>query len=63
MGSLTAPEVLAPDTSAQRKSLEVEITRPDDRRAIRGVLLGVALGAGAWGMLWVVASALLHHRG
>lgn len=40
-----------------------EIQWPDDRRAARGVLVGVLLGAGAWGAIWVVASALLRHRG
>jgi hypothetical protein len=71
----TASEVLAPDPSGPREPVdalrvaaageiaEEEISRPDDRRAIRGVFLGVVLGAGAWGMIWVVVSALWHHRG
>lgn len=40
--------------------VEEAISSPDHRRAARGVLIGILLGAGAWGAIWVVASALWH---
>jgi len=40
-----------------------EVSLPGRNRAARGILTGILLGAGAWGAIWVVASALLRHRG
>lgn len=33
-----------------------------DRRAVKGILLGILLGICAWGAIWVVASALWHRH-
>lgn len=71
MRSSTASETLAMDRSGEHTSLdtavtvasqvaEAEISQPEHRRAARGVLIGIFLGAGAWGAIWVVASALWH---
>jgi hypothetical protein len=37
-----------------------ETSQPDHRRAARGVLIGIFLGAGAWGVILAIASALWH---
>ncbi len=39
-----------------------EVSLPGRNRAARGVLTGILLGAGAWGAILVVASALLRHH-
>jgi len=36
---------------------------PEEHHAARGVLTGILLGVGAWGAIWVAASALWHYRG
>jgi hypothetical protein len=43
--------------------VEEEITRPGGRRAARGILFGIVLGAGAWAAIWAVAASLLLHQG
>lgn len=75
MRSFTASETFAgvrlgEDESLDRAAItmagevaEDEVLQPDDRRAARGVLTGILLGAGAWSAIWFVVSALLHHRG
>ena len=74
MRSSTASETLAGVRLGEDASLDCEqvtmageivkekISQPDDHRAARGVLIGILLGAGAWGTIWVLASALLRHR-
>jgi len=42
---------------------EDELYLPNDHRGARGVLTGVVLGAGAWGVIWMAVSALRHYRG
>jgi len=42
---------------------EEELALADDRRAARGIVTGIILGAGAWGMIWVAVSAFWHYRG
>ena len=72
MRSSTASETHATVRSAGRQSsagarivvpgrvVEEEAPQPHDRRAARGVLIGILLGAGAWTAIWFVASALWH---
>ncbi|MGB7759249.1 MAG: hypothetical protein WBL61_05440 [Bryobacteraceae bacterium] len=75
MRSFAAPETFAGAQSSEDKRLdgapatmpgkvvEQGIPQPADRRAARGVLIGILLGVGAWGAIWFLASALLRHRG
>jgi len=49
----------APVTVAGQVAQEA-ISSPDHRRAARGVLIGILLGAGIWGAIWIAASALWH---
>jgi hypothetical protein len=70
MRSSTTSEPLALAQPSEHASLDAapvtvvgqvaqeEISQPDHRRAARGVLIGILLGAGAWGAIWVVVSAL-----
>jgi hypothetical protein len=75
MRSWTASETLAGFHPVEVERLDrAQVRRADDlvpeetsltsrHGAVRGVLTGILVGAGAWGAIWVVAAALWSHRG